>query len=193
LLRKLYGWVLSWAEKPSGISALFILSFCEASFFPIPPDVLLIALAVGAPKKSFKFAIVCSIGSVLGACIGYMIGWQFMDLVGNGIIVFYGLENNVEYIANLYKDWDAWAVSMAGFTPLPYKLFTISAGAFSVNFPVFFLASLFSRTLRFVLVGGLIYFFGPSIQRFIDQYFNILASLFFVLLIAGFFLIKYFL
>ncbi|MCP4024262.1 MAG: DedA family protein [Desulfobacteraceae bacterium] len=191
MLRRLYDWVLSWAQRPGGVIALFFFSLCEASFFPIPPDVLLIALAVGAPKKSFWFAAVCSVGSVIGACIGYMIGWQFMDLVGNGIITFYGLESKVEYIAALYQKWDAWAVSMAGFTPLPYKLFTISAGAFGVSFPIFVVASVFSRTLRFALVGGLIYLFGPSIQKFIDRYFNILAIIFFILLIGGFFLIKY--
>jgi len=191
MLKKIYEWVLGWAEKPAGVWALFILAFCESSFFPIPPDVLLIALAVGAPRKSFKFALVCSAGSVIGGCVGYFIGWQFMDLVGQKIIAFYGLAEKVEYIAHLFRTYDAWAVSIAGFTPIPYKLFTISAGAFGVSFPVFVIASAGSRTLRFILVGGLIYVFGPRIQRFIDRYFNILATAFTVLLIAGFVAIKY--
>ena len=187
----MYDWVLGWADKPGGTLALFILAFCESSFFPIPPDVLLIALAVGAPKKSFRFALVCSAGSILGGCIGYLIGWQFMDIVGNRIIAFYGLSEKVNIIASLYRTWDAWAVAIAGFTPLPYKLFTISAGAFNVNFPVFLISSAASRTLRFILVGGLIYFLGPRIQLFINRYFNILAIVFTILLIAGFVLIKY--
>ncbi len=191
MLKKIYDWVISWAEKPAGIWALFILAFCESSFFPIPPDILLIALAVGAPKKSFKFALVCGAGSVLGGCLGYLIGWQFMGVVGDKIITFYGLTEKVDYIASLYQNWDAWAVSIAGFTPIPYKLFTISAGAFGVSFPVFFISSLCSRTLRFMIVGGLIYVFGPSIQKFIDKYFNILATAFTILLIAGFVMIKY--
>ncbi len=191
MLKKMYDWVLQWAERPGGTWALFIIAFCESSFFPIPPDVLLIALAVGAPKKSYKFAIVCSIGSVLGACLGYFIGWQFMDLIGSKIINFYHLTDKVDYIAALYKEWDAWAVSIAGFTPIPYKLFTISAGAFAINFPIFIIASAASRTLRFVLVGSLIYFFGPSIQSFIDKYFNILAIVFTILLIAGFVAIRF--
>ncbi len=191
MLKKMYDWVLEWADKPGGTQALFILAFCESSFFPIPPDVLLIALSVGAPKKSFRFALVCSAGSLLGGCMGYLIGWQFMDIAGNGIINFYGLSEKIDFIASLYRTWDAWAVAIAGFTPLPYKLFTISAGAFDVNFPVFVISSAVSRTLRFVLIGGLIYFFGPRIQNFINSYFNILAIIFTILLIAGFVLIKY--
>lgn len=193
MLKKIYDWILSWSEKPSGTWALFILAFCESSFFPIPPDVLLVALAVGAPKRAFKFALICSLGSVLGGCLGYYIGWRFMELIGLKIITFYGLGDQVSYIASLYQTWDAWAVSAAGFTPLPYKLFTIAAGAFNVSFPVFVLSSAASRTLRFLLVGGLIYLFGPGIQRFIERYFNLLAIAFTVLLIAGFGVIKFFL
>ncbi|MFH1157137.1 MAG: YqaA family protein [Pseudomonadota bacterium] len=191
MLKRLYDWVLSWAERPAGAWALFVLAFCESSFFPIPPDVLLIALAVGAPKKAFRFAWICSLGSVLGGCLGYYIGWHFMGLIGDRIIALYGLTGKVDYIASMYQTYDAWAVSIAGFTPIPYKLFTIAAGAFKVNFPVFVVASACSRTLRFVLVAGLIYFFGPGIQRFIETYFNILATVFTVLLIAGFIAIKY--
>jgi membrane protein YqaA with SNARE-associated domain len=191
MLRKMYDWVLQWAERPGGTWALFIIAFCESSFFPIAPDILLIALAVGAPKKSYKFALVCSIGSILGACLGYFIGWQFMELIGKKIISFYHLTDQVGHIASLYKEWDAWAVAIAGFTPIPFKLFTISAGAFAINFPIFMIASAFSRTLRFILVASLIYFFGPSIQKFIDKYFNILAVVFTILLIAGFAAIKF--
>ncbi|MCP4114630.1 MAG: DedA family protein [Desulfobacteraceae bacterium] len=191
MLKRLYDWVLGWAERPGGAWALFVLAFCESSFFPIPPDVLLIALAVGAPKKSFKFVAVCSLGSLLGGVLGYCIGWQFMGVVGERIITFYGLTDKVDYISSLYRNYDAWAVSIAGFTPLPYKLFTISAGAFGVNFPVFVIASAASRTLRFAILGSLIYWFGPGIQRFIDSYFNLLATAFTLLLVAGFVALKY--
>lgn len=190
MLRKLYDWVLSWAETPYGTWALFILALCESSFFPIPPDVLLVALAVAIHKKSFKYALVCSAGSVIGGCIGYLIGWKFMSAVGFKIIDFYGLTSKFEYIRQLYMTYDAWAVGIAGFTPIPYKVFTISAGAFGINFPVFFLASLISRSARFFLVGALIYIFGPKIQSFIDSYFNTLAIVFTVLLVAGFVVIK---
>lgn len=191
MLRRLYDWILHWAETPYGTWALFLLAFCESSFFPIPPDVLLIALAVAIPKKSFKYALVCSAGSVLGGCLGYLIGWQFMAGIGEKIIAFYGLTQKIEYIKDLYINYDAWAIGIAGFTPIPYKVFTISAGAFNINFPVFIIASTISRSARFFLVGSLIYIFGPRIQTFIDKYFNILAVAFTVLLVAGFVIIKY--
>ncbi len=191
MLRRLYDWVLSWAKTPYGSWALFLLAFSESSFFPIPPDVLLIALAVAIPKKSFKYALICSFGSVLGGCFGYLIGWKFMALIGNHIVELYGLTPKVETIEILYNKYDAWAVGIAGFTPIPYKVFTISAGVFQINFLVFIIASFVSRSARFFLVGGLIYTFGPQIQRFIDKYFNILATAFTVLLVTGFIIIKY--
>ena len=191
MLRKLYDWVLHWAETPYGSWALFLLAFCESSFFPIPPDVLLIALAVAIPKRSFRYAMICSAGSVLGGCLGYLIGWQFMAGIGERIIAFYGLTQKIDYIQSLYMAYDAWAIGIAGFTPIPYKVFTISAGAFHINFMVFVIASLVSRSARFFLVGGLIYIFGPKIQAFIDKYFNVLAVAFTVLLVAGFVVIKF--
>ena len=190
MLRRLYDWVLQWAETPYGNWALFLLAFCESSFFPIPPDVLLIALAVAIPKKAFRYALICSVGSVLGACLGYLIGWQFMASIGQRIIAFYGLAQKVAYIQSLYMAYDAWAIGIAGFTPIPYKVFTISAGAFQINFSVFLIASIISRSARFFLVGGLIYIFGAKIQGFIDRYFNMLAVAFTVLLVAGFVIIK---
>jgi membrane protein YqaA with SNARE-associated domain len=191
MLRRLYDWVLHWAETPYGSWALFLLAFSESSFFPIPPDILLIALAVAVPKKSLKYALICSAGSVLGGCFGYLIGWKFMALIGNRIVEFYGLTPKIEYIKILYNRYDAWAVGIAGFTPIPYKVFTISAGMFKINFMVFFIASVVSRSARFFIVGGLIFVFGPTIQAFIDKYFNMLAVVFTVLLVAGFILIKY--
>jgi membrane protein YqaA with SNARE-associated domain len=192
MIRRLYDWILHWAETPYGTWALFLLAFAESSFFPIPPDILLIALCVARPERSFKYALVCAIGSILGGCVGYLIGWQFMASVGNRIVAFYGLADKVAYIETLYQTYDAWAVGIAGFTPIPYKVFTIAAGMFKINFVVFFLASLVSRSARFFFVGGLIYMFGPRIQRFIDRYFDLLAVSFTVLLVGGFVLIKYF-
>ncbi|MBW2298151.1 MAG: DedA family protein, partial [Deltaproteobacteria bacterium] len=157
MLKKLYHWVLHWSETPYGTWALFILAFSESSFFPLPPDVLLIALAVGKPEKSMKFAAVCTLGSVLGGMLGYLIGWQFMAAVGEKIVEFYGLTDKVDYIEVLYNRYDAWAVGIAGFTPIPYKVFTIAAGAFKISFVVFIVASTVSRSARFFLVGGLIY------------------------------------
>lgn len=192
MLRRVYDWVLHWAETPYGTWALFALAFCESSFFPIPPDVLLITLSVVLPKKSLRYALVCSVGSILGGCFGYLIGWQFMATVGDAIIRFYGLTDKYEYIQQLYSLYDAWVVGIAGFTPIPYKVFTITAGAFRINFIVFLLASAVSRSARFFIVGGLIYLFGPKIQTFIERYFNTLAIAFVTLLILGFVVIKFF-
>jgi len=191
MLKRLYDWVLHWADTPYGGWALFIIAFSESAFFPIPPDILLIALAIAKPKSSLKFAAVCSLGSVLGGCFGYLIGWQFMDSVGDKIVSFYGLTEKVDYIQALYQKYDAWAVGIAGFTPIPYKVFTISAGAFDINFMVFVIASFVSRSARFFLVGLLIYLFGHRIQPFIEKYFNLLAIIFTIFLVGGFVLIKY--
>lgn len=191
MLRRLYDWVLHWAATPYGTWALFLLAFAESSFFPIPPDVLLIAMCVARPERSFRYAFVCAVGSILGGCLGYLIGWQFMATVGNRIVAFYGLGDKVAYIETLYNTYDAWAVGIAGFTPIPYKVFTIAAGMFKINFGVFILASAVSRSARFFLVGGLIYRFGPGIQRLIDRYFDMLAVTFTVLLVGSFVLLKY--
>ncbi|MDO9515993.1 MAG: VTT domain-containing protein [Syntrophales bacterium] len=191
MLRRLYDWVLHWAETPYGSWALFLLALAESSFFPVPPDVLLIALAISIPARSFRYALICSAGSLLGGVIGYVIGYQFMDLIGLRIVDFYGFTQQYAAVGDLYNRYSAWAVGIAGFTPIPYKVFTISAGAFKINFIIFFIASAVSRSARFFLVGWLIYKFGPEIKRFIDRYFNILAFIFAVLLVGGFILIKY--
>jgi membrane protein YqaA with SNARE-associated domain len=190
-IRRLYDWVLHWAETPYAIPALFILAFAESSFFPVPPDVLLITLAISIPRRSFRYAFVCTSGSILGGMFGYFIGYQLMDMIGIPILNFYGAMEKYEYIQSLYMKYDAWAVSIAGFTPIPYKVFTIAAGAFKINFLVFVLASIAGRAGRFYLVAGFIYFFGPPIKDFIDRYFNLLTFVFIVLLILGFVLIRY--
>ncbi len=191
MLKRTYDWVLSWAHTPYGVPALFILAFAESSFFPIPPDVLLIALALSRPSKAFKFAAICSVGSILGGILGYAIGFYLMELVGEHIIALYGLTGKYEQIQELYRTYDAWAVAIAGFTPIPYKAFTITAGAFKINFPVFVGASFVSRSLRFLIVSWLIYRYGKPIKGFIERYFNILSIIFVLFLVGGFILLKY--
>ncbi len=190
-LRKTYDWVLHWSTTKHALPALAILAFAESSFFPIPPDVLLIAMAVAVPLKAFRFAAVCSVASVLGGMFGYLIGWQFMDLFGTRIVEFYHFQEQFDKIGGWYEKYNAWAVGAAGFTPLPYKVFTIAAGAFKINFPIFVLASLVSRAARFFIVAALIYKFGAPIKLFIEKYFNLLSIVFIVLLFAGFVLVKY--
>ena len=188
-LRRLYDWVLSWADSRFGVPALAALSFSESSFFPVPPDVLLIALCLGRPRRSWWFALVCSVGSVAGGILGYLIGLWFYDLIGASVIRLYGMGEAYGRVAELYQRYSGWAVGIAGFTPIPYKVFTIAAGVFHVNFAVFVLASAVSRSARFFLVAGLIRRFGPAVKPFIDRYFNLLTVVFLVLLVGGFVLI----
>lgn len=196
IVKRLYDWVLSWSESKWGVLALFVLAFAESSFFPVPPDVLLIALCIGATAKSFRFAAVCLAGSVLGAMTGYAIGslaWQtpageFTALANFFFDHVFSLEQFNEVKA-LYDKYDFWIVFTAGFTPLPYKLITITGGLFAINFPMFVVASIISRGLRFFLFAALIWKFGAPIKAFIDKYFNILAILFTVLLIGSFWLV----
>ena len=190
LIRKLYDWVLHWAATPYAIPALFIIAFVESSFFPIAPDVLLIAMVVAVPVGWLKFALVCSIGSVMGGMFGYLIGFQFMDLIGNHIVEFYHFQEKWDKIGLLYEKYNAWAVAIAGFTPLPHKVFTLSAGAFKINFPIFVLASAASRSARFFLVAVLLYKFGPPFKALIEKYFNLFTIVFFVLLVLGFLILK---
>ncbi|MBR2331663.1 MAG: DedA family protein [Alistipes sp.] len=196
MVKRLYDWVLSWGNSKWGALALFVLAFAESSFFPIPPDVLLIALCLGAVKRSFRFALICLVGSIIGAAGGYAIGYYLWQntageytALANWFFAHVFTEESFLQVKGLYDEYDFWIVFTAGFTPLPYKLFTISGGLFKIDLVMFFVASIISRGLRFFLIAGLIWKFGAPIKTFIDKYFNLLAILFTVLLIGGFFLI----
>ena len=200
-IRKIYDWVLSWAYKPSGPKALGAISFCEASFFPIPPDVLLIPLAISRRNKALAYSFICSVASVLGAGFGYFIGkfvwWADQNTFSEFANIFinyvpgFTLES-FQNIRSLYDEYNFIIIFTAGFTPIPFKLFTISAGAFNINFFLFIFAGAVSRSARFFLVGYLIRTYGKPIQSFIEKYFNLLAILFTVFLIGGFLIIKVF-
>lgn len=196
LHRHLYDWVLHFADTKHGTTALFCLSFAESSFFPVPPDVLLAPLALGAPKKWFRFALACSIASVLGGILGYFIGvflwdhiggWVFVHLAGIGFT-----EENFEIFKHNYDKHDFKIVFLCGFTPLPYKVCTITAGVAKISFIGFLIASTVSRSARFFLVAGLFRWKGEAIKPFIDKYFNWLSLAFVLLLIGGFAALKCF-
>ncbi len=198
-IRKLYDWVLHWADTPYGLPALCILAFAEASFFPIPPDILLIALALGLRRQAFRFAFYCSLFSILGALFGYGLGhflwWNGPETFSPLARFFFdkvpGLSQELFFrIGREYDRWNFWVIFTAGFTPIPYKVFTITAGAFDINLLLFLVASIVSRSARFFLVGGLIWKYGEPIRGFIDRYFNWLALAFTVLLIGGFYVVK---
>lgn len=193
IVRRLYDWVLSWAETPYGVPALGLLAFAEASFFPVPPDVLLIALCLAIPTRSYRFALVASLGSVAGGILGYAIGWGAWDALSPYFYLYvpgFSAEGFGQVKA-LFDQYDFWTVFAAGFTPIPYKIFTIASGAFQINFPVFAVASLVSRGLRFFLVAALFYYLGRPARALIEKYFNLLTILFLIVLIGALLLIKY--
>jgi membrane protein YqaA with SNARE-associated domain len=191
IIKKMYDWVLHWAKTPYAVPALFLLSFAESSFFPVPPDVLLIALAISIPKKSFKYAAICAVGSVLGGILGYGIGLYGYEMVGRPIVDFYHGQGKMDTIKLLYSQYGFLGILFAAITPIPYKVFTIASGVFEFDFWSFFVASVIGRSTRFFVVAGLIWKFGPAIRDFIEKYFNYLSVAFMVLLIGGFFIIKY--
>lgn len=185
-LHRLYHWVLGWADRPGGTWALFGIAFAESSFFPIPPDVLLIPLALGNVRRSLWFALVCTAGSVAGAVLGYVIGSSLFASIGQPIIELYHGMDHYNELGQLFEDNLLVTLGTAGFTPIPFKVFTIAAGAFGVSFPAFVAISALSRGARFFLVAGLIRLFGESIRVFIEKYFNLLTIAFVVLLVLGF-------
>ncbi|WP_305043941.1 YqaA family protein [Geoalkalibacter sp.] len=192
-LRRLYDWVLSWAQTPYGGIALFFLAFIESSVFPVPPDVLLIALALSAPTRAFRFALIAACGSVLGGLFGYLLGfglWHVLDSYFYAYVPGFSPEGFVR-VQDLFERYNFWVVFSAGFTPIPYKIITIGAGVFQINLPVFVLASAVGRSLRFFLVAWFLYRFGPPVRILIEKYFNLLALVFFILLLAGVWVVKY--
>ncbi len=189
-LRPLYDWVLSWAETPYGAWALGLLSFSEASFFPVPPDVLLIALGLSRPRRAVRYALICSAASVAGGMAGYVIGWKLFGVVGEPVIRFYGLQEQFREIQQWFVRWDVWVVGAAGFTPIPYKVFTIASGFAGLSVLRFLVASAVSRSARFFIVSVVMRIFGERARGFIDRYFNLLSIAFVFLLLLGFLVIR---
>lgn len=190
-LRRLYDWVLGWADRPGGAWALFGIAFAESSFFPIPPDALLIPLVIGRPTRGLWFALVCTAGSVLGAIAGYMIGSFLFTSVGQAILDFYGATGHYVSLGRMFNE-NLWlTLGTAGFTPIPFKVFTIAAGAFAVAFVPFVVVSTVSRGARFFIVAGLLTVFGERIRELIEKYFNLLSIIFVILLVGGFLVIGF--
>lgn len=177
MFRRLYDWVISWADKQYASYTLFLVAFTEATIFPIPPDVLLLAMALGAPKKAFKFAIICTLGSVLGALLGYYMGWGLWGMMDSWFYLYVpGFSETVFLeLSNSFKSNTFITIFTAGFTPIPFKVFTIAAGAAIVPIFIFLLASILSRGLRYGILALLIYKFGSNIKNWIDKYFNLMT------------------
>ncbi len=190
VMRKMYNWVVAWAEKPSAEKALAGLSFAESSFFPIPPDPLLIAMVVSQPKKWFRFATITTLSSVLGGVLGYVIGMVAIAAI-MPIIINVGYEEAYHSAVNWFDVYGPFAVIVAGFTPIPYKIFTIAGGAAQMFFPWFVVGSIIGRGGRFYLVAFLMFVFGRKYKDQIEKYIDILGFAFIALVILGFVVIKY--
>jgi len=190
-LHRLYRWILGWADHPQATWALFALAFAESSFFPIPPDVLLIALCLGRPRRSLWYAGVTTVGSVAGGIAGYAIGSFLFESVGRPVLEFYDLMERYAEVQALYRRYDVWAVGIAGFTPIPFKAFTVTAGAFHLSLPGFVVAATVGRGLRFGLVAWALRRWGEPARAFLDRHLGVLTIAFAVLLVGGFLLIRW--
>lgn len=191
MFRRLYDWTMRQARRPNAPRALAVVSFAESSFFPIPPDVMLIPMCLAAPHRSFQYALICTIASVIGGLFGYAIGFFLIETVGNWIINLYGYADKWQAFEAAYDEWGAWVVLIMGFSPLSYKVATIASGAAHFSFAVFVISSVVSRGARFFLVAGLLWKFGPPIRDFIERRLTILMWLFVIALIGGFVVIRY--
>ncbi|MGE3273961.1 MAG: YqaA family protein [Vicinamibacterales bacterium] len=191
-LRRLYDWTLHWAETPQSLLALFLIAVVESSIFPIPPDVLLIAIVAARPAWWLAAAATCSVGSLVGAMGGYLIGMSLMAAVGQPIIDFYGAQGQWDRVVALYNgEWGLWFLAGAAFTPIPFKVATIAAGATGMAFVPFLVISALGRAGRFFLVAGLLRLFGPPVRRVLEKNFDLAAIAFFVLLVGGFVVIRF--
>ena len=189
-IRRLYDWVLHWAHTPYGLPALFLLAFAESSFFPLPPDILLLALCLSLPARSYRFALLTTIGSVVGGMVGYLIGYTLWGATSEFFYLYVpGFSSSgFNQIQQWFSSYDFFVIFAAGFTPIPYKIFTIGAGVFEINFPLFVLTSVISRGLRFFILAWLVHRFGEKVKAGIDKYFNLLTLAFMILLLGGFLL-----
>ena len=190
-LRALYDWTMALAERPYATVALGVVSFIESSIFPIPPDVLLIPMVLAARARAFRLALICTLASVAGGLLGYLIGALLFDAVARPILSFYGYLDRFDALAETYNRWGAWAVLVAGVTPFPFKVITIFSGATKLSLGVFLAVSVIARSIRFFVVAGLLYAFGPPIRAFIERRLGLLFVVFVVLLIGGFVVARY--
>ncbi|SMX34990.1 YqaA family protein [Actibacterium lipolyticum] len=191
MIRRLYEWTLSQAESKNALWILGFVAFVESSVFPIPPDVLMIPMIIASPRRAWLIAGVALLGSVLGALVGYYIGYGLFDSVGRPVLEFYGKDAYFEEFRTRYNEWGAWAVLIAGITPFPFKVITILSGSTGLNLGVFIIASIIARAARFFIVAALLWKFGAPIRDFIDKRLGLLFTVFMVLLVGGFVMVKY--
>jgi membrane protein YqaA with SNARE-associated domain len=186
MLRRLYDWCIAAADKPYAVWILGIVSFAESSFFPVPPDAMLIPMAMAQPKKAWQFALVCTITSVVGGVLGYAIGALLYDSIGGWIIKLYGYGDKVEAFRAAYAEYGAWIILLKGFTPIPYKLVTITSGFAAYSLPLFILFSVITRGARFFLLAFLLNRYGPAAREIIEKRLGFWVTIGLIGLVLGF-------
>ncbi|MDR2412048.1 MAG: VTT domain-containing protein [Holosporales bacterium] len=191
MLRKLYDWVMSQAQRPHALWVLCAISFAESSFFPIPPDPLLIPIALTQRPRALWYGFLCTLASVLGGALGYYIGYALFEAIGMQILTTYGYVESFQNLVQHFQEWAFWAITLKGLTPIPYKIVTITAGVAHVDFTTFMIASTLARGMRFMAVSGLCWYFGEPVRHFIEKYLGWLFLAIFGLLIGGFVVLKY--
>lgn len=191
MIRGLYNWTMSLADSRYALWALAFIAFVESSVFPIPPDVLMIPMIIARPSRAFLIAFVATASSVLGGLMGYYIGYGLFETVGRPVLEFYGKSGYFEEFAIRYNELGAWAVLVAGVTPFPFKVITIASGATQLSLPIFILSAIIARALRFFIVAALLWKFGAPIRDFIERRLGLMFILFCVLLVGGFYTVKY--
>ena len=191
MIRRLYDWTLAWAAHPHALWVLALVSFTESSFFPIPPDILLIPMILAAPHRAWVIAGVCTLASVLGGLAGYAIGYFAMETLGEPILTALGKADGFDAFTERYNEWGAWAVLVAGVTPFPYKVITIMSGATALSLPVFVISSVIARGLRFFIVAGLLWAFGAPVRDFIERRLGLVFTAFIVMLFGAFYILRF--
>lgn len=191
MIKGLYDWTMGLAQSPHALWALAIVAFVESSFFPIPPDVLMIPMIIARPNKAFLIAGIATVASVLGGLFGYYIGYALFELIGQPIFDFYGKADAVAEFSARYNEYGAWAVLIAGVTPFPFKVITIMSGVTQLSLPVFIVSAVIARALRFFLVATLLWKFGEPIRDFIERRLGLMFTLFCILLIGGFYVVRF--
>lgn len=189
--RKIYDTTLDLAARKNAIWWLFAISFIESSFFPIPPDIMIIPMVLAMPKNAYRIAGVATLASVLGGYLGYSIGIFGYEVIAKPLLEFYGYMAQFDKFQNYYQEYGAWIVFGAGITPFPYKIITIASGVVHLNLAVFTVASILARGLRFYIIAVLLKHFGEPMKVFIEKNLNLLSILFLLLLIGGFAVIKF--
>lgn len=180
------------ADSAGAERALAIVSCIESIFFPVPPDLMLIPMCLANRAKAFRYASICLAASIVGGVIGYVIGYYFMEIIGQPIVDFYNFDEKILKIEAWYNQYSAWAVAIAGLTPIPYKVCTLTAGMFKISFPIFVVASVMARGLRFFAVAGLIYLYGEKVRFFLEKRFDLVLMVSAVLVVLGFVAVKFF-